>query len=308
MLIHIMLGYNPGQSARKALQILKPALLAFIIGLYPCTASGQSFDPNLEMMMKLIKENKSPEMPKERIILKNDALFCTGDSSIAAINNGAAELMQKGEWEKAAEALEDAITKSALFFPFRFNLGMCYIHLDQLKRALLHFEKVAGVVPEYYETYIQIAYIFQRWQQDTEAIRYYREALRKNNRNIDTLVMIGDIFYQRHQIEMAKKYYDASLKIDHRFANGILGLAKIHFKRGEFHKAIILFKSIDISKPYDKSYHYYYAESAFKLRDYRAASEQYQTLLGFKNDRFFLTNSFDLIRHKLNLSKRFIER
>ncbi len=71
---------------------------------------------------------------------------------------------------------------------------------------------------------------------------------------------------------------------------------------------MVLLKSINTSAEYDKSYHYYFAESAFKTGDYKTAVEQYETLLKFKHDRFFLVNSMFLIKHKLELSKRFTER
>ena len=67
-------------------------------------------------------------------------------------------------------------------------------------------------------------------------------------------------------------------------------------------------KSIAPGSDYDISLHYYYAECAYKLRDYKTAFEQYTTLLKFRTDKFFLTNSVELIKHKLRLCKRFIER
>ena len=125
---------------------------------------------------------------------------------------------------------------------------------------------------------------------------------------MNTYILIGDIYYNRNQLRTAKKYYETTITLQYSFPNGILGLAKIHFKNKEYLKSIVLLKSIDTSSEYDKSFHYYFAESAFKTGDYKTAVVQYETLLKFKNDRFFLVNSMFLIKHKLELSKRFAER
>jgi tetratricopeptide (TPR) repeat protein len=58
-----------------------------------------------------------------------------------------------------------------------------------------------------------MGYIYQRWNRDGEAVQSYREALRRNSREIGTFVLIGDVFFNRNQLEMARKYYEASLKL-----------------------------------------------------------------------------------------------
>jgi Tfp pilus assembly protein PilF len=118
---------------------------------------------------------------------------------------------------------------------------------------------------------------------------------------------MGDIYYERNQLRIAKNYYESTIKLQYSFPNGLLGLAKIHFKNREYLKAIVLLKSMDISAEYDKSYHYYFAESAHKLGDYKTAVEQYEILLTFKNEKFFLTTPRLLIQHKLDMAKKFIE-
>lgn len=246
--------------------------------------------------------------PRYRIYSKNDILFCTGNDTAGRENNRAAELMLEGKFHDAALILENGIANAPLFFPFRYNLGFSYLYLNRLDASLMHFTKAQQLVPEYYRTYLQIGYIYGRWNRESEALRYFREALKRNSRELNIYILIGDLFFNRGQLSTAKKYYEAALSINHLFPNGLLGLAKIHFKNEEYVKAIVLIKSVDISGDYDHSLHYYYAESAFKTKDYQTAAEQYENLLKFKNDRFFLVNSVLLIRHKLELSRRFSER
>jgi tetratricopeptide (TPR) repeat protein len=285
-------------------------LLLVSIGMAAAALPAGAVEDFTRLQHLLHLADKSPDEagPKDRIYFKQDIVYCTGESSLALENNRAAAKMESGDFAGAAGVLEKALVNSALFFPFRYNLGTCYTHLNHLKKSMLNFNKAQAVVPEYAGTYLQIGAIYQRWYRDNEAIQSYREALRRNQNELNTYVLIGDLFFLRNQIQLAKKYYDQCLRINQRFNNGLLGRAKIHFKEGEYYKALVVLKSINTREEYDKTYHYYYAESAFKLQDYRTASQHYTILLENKNDRFFLTNSVSLIEHKLSLSNRFFEK
>lgn len=242
------------------------------------------------------------------IYKKNDILFCSGDDPAGSANNSAANLMLEGKFSEALKILDDGLERAPLFFPFRYNAGICNLYMNRLKESLMHLTKASQIVPEYHLVYLQIGYVYDRMNREADAIEHYRIGLKKNPKELNTYILIGDIFFNRNQLREARKYYNETINIHSRFPNGILGLAKIHYKNREYLKAIVLLKTVDLTGEYDKSYHYYFAESAFKIGDYRMAVEQYETLLKYRTDRFFLVNSVLLIRHKLELSKRFTER
>ncbi|HPS85814.1 MAG TPA: hypothetical protein PLY36_03665 [Spirochaetota bacterium] len=255
------------------------------------------------------KANTQPdEIGKYQIYSMNDILFCTGDDPAGAANNKAAELMMSGQFSDALAILENGLTEAPLFLPFRYNAGICTLYMNKLQAALIHFRKAQQLAPEYWKIYLQTGYIYGRLNRESDALEQFRIGLKKNPRELNTYILIGDIYFLRNQLRTAKKYYETTITLQNLFPNGILGLAKIHFKNEEYIKAMVLLKSINTSAEYDKSYHYYFAESAFKTGDYKTAVEQYETLLKFKHDRFFLVNSMFLIKHKLELSKRFTER
>jgi tetratricopeptide (TPR) repeat protein len=287
-----------------ALIICAILLCAVIV---PAAAADDDYT-RVNYLLRLANQNPEDAEPKDHIYFKNDIVYCTGASDLASANNRAAEKMEKGDFPGAEAELNGFLRNASLFFPFRYNLGICCLHLDQLKKALLNFKKAQAIVPEYAGTYLQMGSIYQRWYQDNEAVDNYREALKRNKNELNTYVLIGDLFFNRNQVQLAKKYYDQCLRINHRFNNGLLGRAKIHFKEAEYQKALVTLKSINTREEYDKAYHFYYAECAFKLQDYQTASSHYEKLLTFRNDRFFLTNSPLLIEHKLSLSNRFIEK
>ncbi len=260
----------------------------------------------LKNLLRIAKNPPKEFSPSEEIYLKDKAIFCTGEGRAALVNNSAAELILQGKYREAEKILYAALKERSLFFPFRYNLGVCHLYHNELKLSHLHFTKARQAIPEYWVSYMQLGYIFERWNRDSEAIEAFRQALHLNKRDINIYVRIGDIFFKRNQLEMARKYYDVSLKLEHSFPNGLLGRAKIYFRRGQYLKAINMLKTINTRKPYDKALHYYYAESAFKLREYKTAAKQYRILLQFQTDRFFLTTSPVLIKHKLYVSSQFV--
>lgn len=288
------------------LRIIGVVLSAVIA--FPFPGRAERGDPEIRELLKLLHANPVEEIPLERINMKSGVLFCTGDSPAARLNNKAAELMMNEKYPEARELLLEGLGHAALFFPFRYNLGECSLFLDDLRGALLHFNKAKLIVPEYSKTYLRIGYIYQRWDMDSEAVLSFREALRRNIKELSSYILIGDIYFKRNQLEMAKKYYEATLKIQPRYPDGLLGQAKILFREEKFIQSINVIKSIKTDGDYDKALHYYFAEASFRLRDYGTAAREFARLLEFRNDRFFLTNSRSLIEHKLNMSNRFTEK
>lgn len=264
-----------------------------------------SDDDLLKYYLELSQRNIKEKKPLERIIRKDEILFCTNNSKVATANNQAATLMQNGKYNEAILLLKKALTHAPLFYPFQYNLGKCYYHVNKLKRALLHLNKAKLVEPKYFLVYIQIGYVYEHQHKFSLALEFYRKAIRLYPKHLKSFILAGDLFYRRDQLEMATKYYDATLKINPRYANGILGRAKIKFRRKKYYQAYMMLKTIDTNQEYDKSLHYYFAECSYKLQDYNEAFRQYSKLLEFANDRFFLTTSISLIKHKQFLSERF---
>jgi tetratricopeptide (TPR) repeat protein len=303
---------EPNKTARSK----TPPLLFFVISLYAISTGGawaetSAASPVGDRFDQLTQEpsRKTEEaLPKEEIFSRNDILYCTGTGQAAEANNRAAELMESGDYSEAARILESGLLGASLFLPFRYNLGLCRVHLQDNSSALIHLNKALQLLPEYSKTYLQIGFVHERSGRDDLAIQYYKSALHRNPRELEAYIRTGDIYYRRRQLDMAAKFYERSLEQSPRYPNGLLGRAKIHFERGEYFKAVVQIKSIDTSGEYDKSLHYYYAESAYRLRDYQTAFEQYAELLKYRGDRFFLTTSTFVIRHKMEMSRRFIER
>ncbi len=278
-------------------------LLTIIIPIIICVNTFS--EPVINLYQYKIKDQL---IAKYRIYLNKDLLFCTGKDQAGLNNNTASQMILDGDYEGAKEKLLFNLKMSPLFLPTQYNLGIAYIYLNDLDRAIFHLNKAQQIFPEFYATYIQLGYIYDRRNRLDKSLDYYRKSLKLHHRNLKVYTLMGDIYFNRKQYRMALKYYNESLRIDKNYANGILGEAKILFINEKYLKAINKLKSINRGDEYDITYHYYLAECSYKIGDYKTAYDEYKKLLEFKSDRFFLTNSHLLIQHKMNLARRFTER
>jgi tetratricopeptide (TPR) repeat protein len=282
---------------------MKKALLCLCVVF--STAGWTDDDIFLQNVLEYIKADV-PEKPSasEEIYFDSEAAFCTGNTKAAEENNKAAGLILERKYAEAMDVLNKALEKAPLFFPYRYNLGLCCLHMNQPDTALLHFTKAKQLVPELSITYIQTGYINCRKHRSMEAIEDFREAVRRNKREINALVLIGDVFYVNSEFDMAKKYYNAALSVDMEFPNALLGKAKLLFARKEYIKAIEEIKKIKISGEYDCSLHFYYAEAAFKIADYKTAEEQYSELLKYPGSKFFMDIPAHIIEQKIKAARQ----
>jgi tetratricopeptide (TPR) repeat protein len=286
-------------------------LILLLAALFATPAAAQFMDYHQDVFRQLLTQlanEPTEEIARERINREGNLLLCTGDSPAAKANNMAADLIARGEYERAIAELERALLYAPLFVPFRNNLGVAYYFTRDYRRAHLNFDKALLQVPEYYLFYVQKGTVCELTFDDDNALEWYKRAARLNPLNMEPLVLIGNLYFERNQRRMASQYFTHVLSKDATNADALLGTAKIHFADNKFYLCYMTLKKISItSGPYDKSYHYYYAEAAYKLRRYKEAHVNYTELLKYRYDKFFLNTSYRLIEHKAELSKRFAD-
>lgn len=289
-------------------KVKKNILLPFFIIFFPISFLYGYDDSELLFSLMRMTENAKPEQfPKYSIYRKNDLLLCRGETDAAIANNKGVELIIAGQYSEAVSFFEKVLNNSALFLPFRFNLGVaCYLN-GEYNKALMHLNKARLLVPNYYMTYIHIGNVYDRMGKIEKSIIHFRKAARLNPSYIEALVLSGDGYFRLKRIDMAAHFYSKALEQDPFYNNAILGKSKIFFYKREYYKSYMNLKLINILKPYNKSYHYYMAECAYKLQYYDIAYKHYKLLISFKNDKFFLTVSLNLIEHKRDLAKKFAE-
>lgn len=281
---------------------------AMTVFLFSTLLFAESENSKLRKLLTDQSAPVSPSNPTERIYSRNGILFCSGDSYVATENNNAAVLMQTGNFEDAVPVLLSALDRAPLFYPLLYNLGKAYSHLLDYNRAFLYLKKAQNIVPEYFLTYVEIGKTYESYNKLEEAIEYYRKAAHIDPDYLDAYILLGNVYLKMDRQKLARRYYEAVLEKDPYYANALLGKARLQYLDKDYYRAYQTLKIINTEeREYDKAYHYYYAECAYKLQRYSEAFLQYEKLLEYKSDRFFLTTPIRLIEHKRELSKRFYE-
>jgi tetratricopeptide (TPR) repeat protein len=286
---------------------MKKTILTLFFLLTLITNYSQSENKQIYNLLTF-KAPPSPYNPKYSIYRQDDILFCRGESELAQQNNKGAILMQTGNYEDAIKVLTAALKRSPLFYPLLYNLGKSHAHQLNYNLAFLYLKKAQNIVPEYFLTYAEIGKTYESDNQLEEALDFYRKAAHLDEDYLDALILLGNVYVKMNRITTAKKYYDAALEKNPYFANGLLGKARLQFMDKDYYRAYNTLRIIDTeNSDYDKAYHFFYAECAYNLQKYSEAFEQYEKLLEFSSDRFFLTTPISLIEHKKELSSRFYE-
>lgn len=289
---------------------MKRFILIFTFILIAQPVFTQEYD-DIEMLYYLLKKAKNPPVEKYakfKIYRKKDLLYCEGDNPAGIANNEAVKLMEEENYIEAIKKFKLSLKMAPLFFPYHYNLGIAYYFNQQYKWSALHLKKAKLIVPEYYMVYIQLGHLKTIKGNHEEAILDYRKSLRLNPKYIECYIFVGNGYLSINRVQMAQKYFDAALKINPFYNNAILGKATILFQQRKYFKAYQNLKYIDTTKPFDASYHYYFAECAYRLEKYDEAFKNYTILLEMKNERFFLKISRSLIENKRDLAEKFAKR
>ncbi len=199
------------------------------------------------------------------------------------------------------------------FFPFRYNLGRLYSIDFQYKEALIHFEYAKAEMPDYFKTYLHIGILSEMTREVYYAVDHYKTAAKKNPYDTEALIRLSDHYITTGLKNRAFLYLNEASKIQETSPNVKLGYARIEMEKGNYHIAYKIFLRTSLSSqegrpiPYDKKFHYYFAETASKVTDYEIAEREYNKMLSFPNDPFFASVSAKVIARRRDIAKKFAE-
>jgi Tfp pilus assembly protein PilF len=95
----------------------------------------------------------------------------------------AARLVRREKWDKAEEALQDALLADVAYGPAHNNLGNVYLRQGKLYLAAWEFEYAAKLMPERPEPNYNLGMVYEQAEQLDQAIDYYSKACQMAPRN-----------------------------------------------------------------------------------------------------------------------------
>lgn len=176
------------------------------------------------------------------------------------------------DFQTAINALEKAKTISEnskeyeLIAKVYNNLGLAYQYTGQYQKALDNHLKGLKIreknnLHSVDGSYINVGIVYHTLNEDLNAIKYYKEAIRlakpNNNKVLIALGMknIGDAYSDLNQLDSAKRYYDKSIDLYEKLdlplglGNLYLSYANLEQDKGEYSNALnMLKKSLKLSE------------------------------------------------------------
>lgn len=190
-------------------------------------------------------------------------------------------LYVRGEWEKARQSFESAISVEADCVEAIYNLGLAYKQLGQYEDSLRVFKRLQAIVDSV-EVIFQIADLYdivndQRagdWfnrligrvptdpnvlarlgllnakeGDESQAFHYYLEAYRYYQVNMDVISWLGAYFVKNEVYDKAMQFFERAAQIQPQEVKWQLMVASCHRRRGEYPQAKRMYEDIHRRHP-----------------------------------------------------------
>ena len=190
-------------------------------------------------------------------------------------------LYVRGEWEKAKQVYENAITVEADCVEAIYNLGLANKQLGLLEEALRVFKRLQSIIDSV-EVIYQIADLFDLMSDqrasdwfnrligrvptdpnvlarlgllnakegdESQAFHYYLEAYRYYQVNMDVISWLGAYFVKNEVYDKAMQFFERAAQIQPQEIKWQLMVASCHRRRGEYPQAKRMYEDIHRRNP-----------------------------------------------------------
>ena len=115
---------------------------------------------------------------------------------------------------KSIEFLEQSIAINPYYHAAYYVLGLCYMKVENYKKAEEYFLKSIELKPKYQDGYTKLANIYKKQNRLDEALNFYDKSLRLGNPDGSILSNIGEIYLIKGDLEKAEAFYLKILDLD----------------------------------------------------------------------------------------------
>ncbi|HNT36870.1 MAG TPA: tetratricopeptide repeat protein, partial [bacterium] len=188
---------------------------------------------NLAMGMVLYRSGK-PELAEPHF----EVATRRGSQRVKAYQEISTLFMAAGDYPKATDAYEKLLSldpDAAVIY--HYNLGQCYLRLNQADKAAEHLEAVAQAQPGHKPIYMTLGQLYERLKQYDKAIDSYRRLLEFDEGNLDARRRIAQIALAQGDHKTAFKEFTLVSEIDPTYLPAYHYLGLIYMQGSMFVQA-----------------------------------------------------------------------
>ena len=169
------------------------------------------------------------------------------DDHLGANNNIGLIFKELGEYDKATQHWQKAISIDVSFKDSHFNLGLLYHELGSYKEALNCYKKTIEIDPRYDSAHSNMALIFAQLGENDKAKSHYNKAIDINPNNTSTNINLGVLYFELGDYQNALNCYEKVIDVDPNntlIINALLNLVKIPYLNNVINPKNITLKKI----------------------------------------------------------------
>lgn len=132
-----------------------------------------------------------------------------------------------------------------------YVFGLIYFNAEDLRNALLWFDRALALRPAYPEALGARAIVLQRLGQPQDALDAFREVLKLRPDDADTLFSIGVILQSLGRMKEALIAYESALRVRPNHCEALTNRGALLERFGRFEEALVCFEAIVALRPGD---------------------------------------------------------
>ena len=206
-------------------------------------------------------------------------------NNIAEFGRKASEYTQNGNYQKAIEVLEQAISEHSEKASLHFNLGLNYMEIGNTKKAREEFKKTIDLEPAHAKAYQGLALIYYERQEFKEAAAYYLATVDAGKHDQFVYYKLGSCYFKLKRYLDAANAYQEAIVLNPEEKQYFFGLGLSFLALDKNYKSIdALEKALDIDPEFfDAQYHV--CVNLIKISQFEKCITEAEKLLK-KNDQY----------------------
>jgi len=156
---------------------------------------------------------------------------------------------QKGDYSRAVEYIEKAVTVNPSAHAYHNNLGNTFLNLNKTDDALGCFKEALHLKPDYVEPYNNMGNALRKQGRNEEAANQYRKAIDLNPEYVPAINNLASLLKEQGRLDEALVHYRKAVTLNPDLAEAYLNLGNLLKDQGRLDEALMHYRKAVTLKP-----------------------------------------------------------